>query len=113
MNTLIKQEAEKVKLLKRSLMALRLELPQEVADAHEKITWDAMEEYAQSLQRPGWVKASELPLESDLPDFVVTLIDGRVFAYDTWHNIKGLREVVKHHPEMLCLCLNKPKSPTL
>jgi hypothetical protein len=60
MNTeLIKQEAEKVKLLKRSLMALRLELPKEVADSHEKITWDAMEEYAQSLQRPGGSDGSE------------------------------------------------------
>jgi hypothetical protein len=74
MNTeLIKQEAEKVKLLKRSLMALRLELPKEVADSHEKITWDAMEEYAQSLQRPGgsdgWISEAELDAMTKEKDY--------------------------------------------
>jgi hypothetical protein len=112
MNTLIKQEAERRYPLSYKVNLAHIYDEDDVAEK-EQDAFEAGASYAQPLPSMRWVKASELPLESDLPDFVVTLIDGRVFAYDTWHNIKGLREVVKHHPEMLCLCLNKPKSPTL
>lgn len=59
--------------------------------------------------RPKWVKASELP--ENLPDVVITMMpNGKVFAYDTTHTMKGLTEIRKHHPDILCLCVNKPEA---
>lgn len=56
-----------------------------------------------------WIKASELPLKDKaLPDVVVTQMEnGKVFAYDTKHNLAGLKEVLKHHPDCLCFCISK------
>jgi hypothetical protein len=96
MNTLIKQEAERIleKHYNQNLGFL-------------SITWDqvisAMVEF-QSLQRPGWVKASEM---GELPDVVLVKHKKRVFAYDTSHNIKGLKEFLSHHPEAMIMKVSK------
>lgn len=58
-----------------------------------------------------WIKATELP--SELPHTILTLMEnGRMFAYNTSNNLKGLHEVIKHHPEILCLCVNLPSPDT-
>lgn len=55
-----------------------------------------------------WIKASEI---KGMPDVAVTLMEnGKVFAYDTEHNIKGLLEIIKHHPDILCLCFDKSEA---
>lgn len=57
----------------------------------------------------GWIKISELPQsEKAYPDVVVTLIKGKVFAYSKRHNIRGLREVIKHHQDIPVYCISLP-----
>jgi hypothetical protein len=64
-----------------------------------------LEEYAQQLA-PSWVKASELP--NPLPDVVFTFIRGKIFSYNTDYNLKGLQEVIKHHPDGWYMGINYP-----
>lgn len=60
-----------------------------------------------------WISATELPLkEKALPDVVLTQMKGgQVFAYDTKHNLAGLKEILKHNPDIKCMCINKKDEP--
>lgn len=54
-----------------------------------------------------WQKLGELkePIEGIV---IIVMGNGRVFAYDSEHTMAGLKNVIEHHPEALCLQLKKP-----
>ena len=49
-----------------------------------------------------WIKEDKLP--DPVPPYVITKMpNGKVFAYNTKHNLKGLKEIMKIHPNILLL----------
>lgn len=63
-----------------------------------------------ALKEDGWVELNNIVI-NELPNdsVVLTMMNNRrVFVYDYEHGLKGLAEIQKHHPEVLCLIITKP-----
>lgn len=56
-----------------------------------------------------WKRLGEL--KEPIEGIIITVMgNGRVFAYDSEHTMAGLKNVIEHHPEVLCLQIKKPVS---